>query len=170
MGDHLGNWRVLLLILVAIAAASDLRSMRIPNLLPLAILAALVGRLVLHSAPLADYVDAAGAGLVALMIGYALFAFNLMGAGDGKLFAACAAWFGLGGLLALSFWISVSGVAVSLACLAALALRKPAAAGAGATRPTLRQALRTRIPFGVAIAAGAAIVVVSSGGEGGSLY
>ena len=72
-----------------------------------------------------------------------------MGAGDGKLFAAAAAWFHPAALIALGFLIALSGVALSLAVLGGRYLR-PGAVGEG----RLGNAMKIAVPYGVAIMAG----------------
>jgi prepilin peptidase CpaA len=151
------DWRWLLYALLAAAAATDIRSYRIPNALPLAVVAALLLAMFVSSAPAEDYAAAAGSGLIGLAVGYALFRFRLMGGGDGKLFAAAAAWFSVEALLGVGLFVSLAGIAVALAALLART-RRSVGAGAGAGG-AMKAALKTRVPYGVAIAIG---VVVAS--------
>lgn len=151
MIDSAYDWRFLLYALLVAAAASDLRSMRIPNALPIAVVAALVGALLLAGAPPDAFRDAALSGLIGLFVGYALFRLRLMGGGDGKLFAASAAWFGSGALLAVGFFVSLAGIVVALLALVA---RSSALAKQPAS---VRAALKTPVPYGVAIALGVVI-------------
>lgn len=143
------DWRWLLFALLVAAAIGDVRSYRIPNALPLAIVGALFVALVVTSAPAEAYVKAATSGAIGLGIGYAFFMVGLMGGGDGKLFAAAASWFSAGALLSVGLWVSLAGVIVALAALAIRAVR-PKSAGGPAAVPTLK----TPVPYGVAIAAG----------------
>jgi Flp pilus assembly protein protease CpaA len=74
-----------------------------------------------------------------------------MGAGDGKLFAA-ATWFTAGALLAAGLWAALAGVAVALAMLTVRALRRMSSSErVGAA---VKGALKTPVPYGVAIALG----------------
>lgn len=149
------DWRWVLYALLAAAAASDIRSYRIPNVLPLAVVGALVVAMIFSAAPAEDYAAAAGSGLIGLGVGYAFFRLRLMGGGDGKLFAAAAAWFSAGALLSVGFFVSLAGIAVALAALFART-RRSVGAGAG-DGGALKAALKTRVPYGVAIAIGVVI-------------
>lgn len=146
------DWRWLLYALLVIAAIGDIRSLRIPNILPIAIVATLVVALMATAAPPDDFVKAATSGLIGLAIGYGLFAARLMGGGDGKLFAAAAAWFSAEALLSVGLWISIAGIVVALAALVVRSLRRASRSDAVET-PTMK----TPIPYGVAIAAGVII-------------
>ncbi len=146
------DWRWALYALLLAAAVGDIRSMRIPNFIPLSIVAALVTALAAASAPADAYAKAAVSGLVGLAIGYGFFALRLMGGGDGKLFAAAATWFTAGALLSVGLWVSISGIAVALAALMVRTLRRASQAEHSGPSP-----MKTPIPYGVAIAAGVII-------------
>lgn len=146
------NWRWLLYALLAAAAASDMRSLRIPNALPVAIALSAAIVLFIGKASPADYVTAASSGLIGLGVGYAFYALGLMGAGDGKLFAAAATWFTAGALLFAGLWVSLAGVAVALAMLAVRTLRNMSSSER--VSAAVKGALKTPVPYGVAIALG----------------
>lgn len=147
MHDLIGIWRYALYALLLYAAARDVRAFIIPNFVSVAVLAALALALLVGGANAESWKNAAISGAIALAIGYALFAAGLMGASDGKLFAATAAWFAPFALLELGFLISVAGCVLALLAL-----------GLAASRRNREQPLlRTKIPYGVAIAAGAII-------------
>ena len=141
------GFRLLLYALLAGAVAGDIRSFRIPNIIPLLVLGALALALVLSGAPPESWRDAAISGLFGLGAGYLLYRLKMMGGGDGKLIAATAAWFGARSLLGLAFLISLAGIFVALVALVA---RTTAGAPGG-----VKAALKTRVPYGVAIALGA---------------
>lgn len=152
MIETVENWRWILFALLAAAALSDIRSLRIPNAIPVGIALSAALALFISKAPPADYATAASSGLIGLCVGYAFYALGLMGAGDGKLFAAAATWFTAGALLAASLWVSLAGVAVALAMLAVRTLRKlNSSERIGAV---VKSALKTPVPYGVAIALG----------------
>jgi len=123
---------------------SDLRSFRIPNILP-AILIVLFGitfGLAGFSAVLWPNVFHF---LLALVIGMGLFSQGWIGGGDAKLYAAVALWFNWAGAVALIFMTTMSGL-----LLAAIFI--------GARMAGLRKNVPKedrRIPYGVAIAIGA---------------
>ena len=155
MIESLYEWRGVLFALVIVAAIIDIRSFTIPNVLPVLAIGLLPVILLAVGAPGSDYKAAALAGLVGLAIGYALFALGVMGGGDGKLFAAVAAWFGLGAMINLGFWIALCGVFVSLISL--LIQTASRRSMQGAAKGGSSSIMRTPVPYGVAIAAGVII-------------
>ncbi len=98
-----------LAVAALLGAWLDVASRRLPNWLCL--LTAITG---LASAAVlggtAAFISASGHMLIALMLGMALFRFGLIGGGDAKFYAACAAWFGLGQALHLLGIVSVVGL------------------------------------------------------------
>lgn len=136
----------LVIICLTWAAVSDLVSRRIPNLA--------VGLMVLIFAPWAwalgaSLTSALAAGAIALAVGVALYAVRLMGAGDGKLFAACALFAGLGQLELLSAATALTGGAVAIGVFALQPTRTFVLLqmrGAGGST--------INVPYGVAIACG----------------
>ncbi len=152
MIESIEDWRSLLFALLTAAASSDIRALKIPNIVPVGVALSAALALFAAKAPPADYATAASSGLIALGVGYAFYAFKLMGAGDGKLFAAGATWFSTGALLSVGLWVSLTGVALALVMLAVRTLRdisSPNPVGGG-----LKTALKTPVPYGVAIAIG----------------
>jgi prepilin peptidase CpaA len=135
---------------LAWASFSDVKDRRIPNI---AVIAVIGLAIVWAVAGGVGWLSALAAFAIALAIGVALYAFKIVGAGDSKLFAAVALFAGLG-------YLPFRAVAVALAggVLAAVSL---------ATRPRRAMvmfALQGKgdfgrgIPYGVAIAIGAALV------------
>jgi len=150
--ESIENWRWLLFAMLAAAALSDVRSLKIPNAFPLIIAASSALILLVSGAPASDFGAAALSGLIGLGVGYIFYALGLMGAGDGKLFAAAATWFTTGALLPVSLLVSLAGVAIALILLAARFLR-----GLNTNVQkggSLKTAMRTPVPYGVAIALG----------------
>ena len=155
MIEPLYPWRALLFAFLIVAAIIDVRSYRIPNALALLTFIAAIVLLLAVGAPRAAFGQAMVSGLIGLAVGYALFALGVMGGGDGKLFGAVAAWFGLGALVDLGFWISLSGVGVALFALFVRMVARKARLTSNAGNG--KNILKTPIPYGVAIAAGAII-------------
>ncbi|OFX00211.1 MAG: hypothetical protein A3E78_06445 [Alphaproteobacteria bacterium RIFCSPHIGHO2_12_FULL_63_12] len=152
MIETVENWRWLLYALLAAAAFSDLRSLKIPNALPVLIALSAAAVLFIGKAAPSDYAAAAASGLIGLGVGYALYAVGLMGAGDGKLFAAASTWFTASALLVAGLFVSLAGVVLALVMLGARLIRGTSAAERiGAT---VKSALKTPVPYGVAIALG----------------
>lgn len=140
--------------LMAAAAISDAARFIIPNWLVLILLALFpVAALVSgFSWPLAGFHLLAG--VLALLIGFALFAPGWIGAGDAKLFAAAGLWLGWGALLPFLFATVLSG---GVLVLGLLALRR-AAPLAGVPTGWLEETALAQgapVPYGLAIAAGA---------------
>ncbi len=144
-----------LIALLLVAAASDVRTGRIPNWLVLggALYALACNSLFPgypHDAGLVFALEGLGVGLAVLL---PLYLLRAMGAGDVKLMAMAGAFLGpwgavaavlgtllAGGVLALAFALRAGQLAHMLLNVGALALRPEASAG--------------RMPYGVAIAAG----------------
>jgi prepilin peptidase CpaA len=96
-----------------------------------------------------------------------------LGGGDVKLAAATAAWVGLGRLVPFALVTALAGAAVAVAC-AALSSRQArrqiranlvlaAAAGATPEVPIRSGGGRVSVPYGVAVAAGALVVLWGGG-------
>lgn len=144
--------------LMAYAAASDLLTMLIPNrinaliVIAFAVYAASAG---LGWAELGSHLAAGG---LTLLVTFTLFALGHIGGGDAKLAAATALWFGLGYLADYLLIASVLGGVLTLAILylrthplPAFALRWPFALQLHDSR--------TGIPYGIALAAAALLVL-----------
>ncbi|HXU99532.1 MAG TPA: prepilin peptidase [Caulobacteraceae bacterium] len=134
---------------LAWAAISDVRQRRIPNWTVLAVVGLFVPWALAH--PWTWDAWALGAGLLALLASFGLYAAGLIGAGDSKLFAACALLVGIGDLGWLALATAVAGGAIGLVSL----VSRP-------TRALVMFNMRARgdfgrgVPYGVAIAAAAA--------------
>jgi prepilin peptidase CpaA len=131
-----------------LAAYSDFRSFRIPNIYPGLLLVlfllfqALTGFSSVDWSHLLHFVLALGFGML-------LFARNWLGGGDAKLYAAAALWFPFKDAPLLLAAITLSGLLVVIAYwIARKARRSPEAKAAAKDR---------RIPYGLAISAGAII-------------
>jgi len=94
--------------LIIAAAASDWRSMMVPNRYSLA-LVALFPSYVIASGGGVDWVGSIIYGAAAFAVGFLLFAARICGGGDVKLFAAVALWAGPAFFLPMLFYTTVSG-------------------------------------------------------------
>ena len=134
------------------AAASDVLDRRIPNLSVLAVIGLYPVWALLGTA--AGFISALEAAGIGFAVGFGLYYFNIMGAGDVKLFAAAALFVGLGHLPLYALATVLSGGAIAVVSLVA----RP-------RRAAVMFALRGKgdfgrgIPYGVAIAFGAVLVV-----------
>lgn len=133
---------VAIAILSVVAAWSDIRRRTIANWLCL--LTACIG---LAFAFGFDGWDAAlwhaAHMMVALLIGMGLFAMQWWGGGDGKFYAAVAAWVPLSGFFLLLLWIALAGF---LLVAVIFILRR--------IGPPVERPEGQSLPYGVAIAAG----------------
>ncbi len=140
--------------LMLAAAISDIRSLLIPNWISLA-LALLFPIYVLTAPSPVDWIGATAVAFTALMLGFALFNFRIVGGGDAKLFAAAALW--AGPELAISFALATALAGGALAVLLWLAQTLPLLGIPLALPPisTTTDLAKQPLPYGVAIALGA---------------
>src|SRR5215469_18843553 len=139
--------------MLAAAAGWDLASFTIPNLLTLA-LAAVFG---VFALAVGLSLGTVGlhllAGLIALMLGFSLFAFGYIGGGDAKLYAGAALWLGPHDLVVYTLVATILGGLLTLTLLALRQLPLPAGLARQAWILKLHDT-RSGIPYGVALAAG----------------
>ena len=154
---------VLLLLpaVLAIAAGWDLASFTIPNFLSLALLGAFAVFALAAGLTLPVLGWHLAAGLLGLGIGITLFALGYIGGGDAKLFAAVALWLGFGDLVPYMLLASLFGGALTLGLLAMRHVPMPQVFARQAWIARLHDA-RSGIPYGVALAAGAFVLLPST--------
>jgi prepilin peptidase CpaA len=160
---ELGRW-AFIASLTALAV-HDIATFRIPNwanaalalgFLPFAAVASLAGAEVWWLGHLA-------AGFIVFVVGFGLFQMRALGGGDVKLLAAASLWVGWTGLLPFVVWVGVAGGGLVLILLA---LRKNLPMLVAWASPTIPQSWPRvltsgeKVPYGVAIAIGAVILVV----------
>jgi prepilin peptidase CpaA len=149
---------VVLPLILAVAAGWDLASFTIPNFLSIA----LVALFAIFAVAAGLALPAIGwhllAGLLGLAIGFTLFALGWIGGGDAKLFAAVALWLGFTDLLAYALMASAFGGVLTLALLALRQWPLPGRLARQAWILNLHDA-RSGIPYGVALALGAFILL-----------
>jgi prepilin peptidase CpaA len=149
---------VALPVLLAAAAGWDLASFTIPNFFSLTLIAlfALFGLATGLSWHVMGWHLLAG--LVGLSIGFALFALRYIGGGDAKLFAAMALWLGFSDLLSYALLASVFGGALTLGLLMMRRWPLPRVLLNYRWIMNLHDP-RSGIPYGVALAAGACVLL-----------
>ena len=152
---------VVLPLLLGAAGAWDLASFTIPNFLNSILLALFV----LFALASGLGLPAIGwhllAGLVGLALGFALFAFGFVGGGDAKLFAVTALWLGFRDLLPYILVASIAGGVLTLVMLVLRQCPLPQFFLRQAWIAKLHDA-RSGIPYGVALATGAFILLPST--------
>ena len=102
---------------MALAGSMDFFTMTIPNKISLALVAAFVVAAVAVQAPIDQVMIHVGVGVAALVVGFGLFALNLLGGGDAKLMAAGAMWMGYDLALPYVAYITIFGGVLSLIIL-----------------------------------------------------
>lgn len=155
-------------LLLAIACVSDLRSRRIPNALVVVTLAGGIAFSVALAPVLPGLARSGGGAATGLAIWLPFWLLRKLGAGDVKLFAAAGAWLGpanavtaalaaavVGGVLTIAWLVWEQGVGRTARGIALGA----AAAQSGVRSPGLLVVPATRrVPYGLALATGAALV------------
>lgn len=146
--------------LMVLAALEDLRRLMIPNALTLS-LCVLWPLYALAMPTLASVLGSLACALAVFLVGALLFSRGFIGGGDVKLLAAATLWAGPAGVLPLLVATGVFGGMLALfllmppgAQLATLARVKLGPADASA-----KTGASTPVPYGIAIAAAAMIVV-----------
>jgi prepilin peptidase CpaA len=134
------------------ASVSDIKDRKIPNMCVLAVLALFVVAALVERG--SNLITALEAGAIAFGVTFALYYFNILGAGDCKLFAAVALFVGMSGLLLFTLATVFAGGGIAVVSLA--------------TRPKRALVMFTLkgkgdfgrgIPYGVAIAIGGVVTV-----------
>lgn len=143
--------------LVALAALSDVSSLRIPN----RICAALAGLYPVYvlAAHQPDWLLAVGIAVAVFVVGAVLFGFGVVGGGDVKLLAAIALWAGPQFILELMLMTSLIGGAIAIMMMTSVRFVLADAFQCLGARDAEATMLGRSIPYGVAIAAGAYLVV-----------
>jgi prepilin peptidase CpaA len=135
------------------AAAADIATMEIPDRISI-MLAGLYPILALACGQSWQAVAVhLACGAAALLIGFVLFNFGVMGGGDAKVIAAAAIWTGIGpALLQFIFLTAIAGGILTISVIGARAVLRPAD-----SRPRFINRLLQPdegVPYAVAIAAG----------------
>ena len=145
------------LTLLAWAAISDIRTYRIPNVIPVC-LVALYPLHLLASAVMPDWIGGLLVALAVFAAGFGLFAAGLLGGGDVKLLGAVALWAGPSQLLSFLVLTALAGGVLGLMFwLPRMAQGWLASVTAWITPPSKGH---PPVPYGVAIAAGAGLIGV----------
>jgi prepilin peptidase CpaA len=136
--------------LLVVAAYTDIKTFRIPNLLVFAIAVIGITRLILLGSPVAA-IYAAGAVLIVFVIGFLLFSRGFIGGGDVKLLLATILLIRYPDLFRFFMRVSILGVVLS----AAVVFRNYVPIG-----PRVTSLSRRTVPYGVAIAAAGIMTIL----------
>jgi prepilin peptidase CpaA len=141
--------------LFVVAAYSDVRSFRIPNLLVAAVTLLGVTRLIMVADPNAALYTV-GASAALLIVGFVLFWQGFLGGGDAKLITAAALLIGYHDLPSFLLLMGICGAAISLA---ALVIHKYLPLYLGPRLAVLLPTARLAVPYGVAIATAGSVTL-----------
>lgn len=147
--------------LMAYAAASDLLTMLIPNRISILLVLAFAAFAITTGMEASVLAGHAGAGAATLVVTFTLFAFGFIGGGDAKLAAATALWVGFDRLADYLLVASLAGGALTLGLLAARAYPLPALLARLPFALHLHDQ-KTGVPYGIALALAALLVVPDS--------
>jgi len=143
--------------LFIIAAYSDVKTFRIPNVLVAAVALLGVTRLIVNSPSVALYT--VGASAVLLIIGFVLFWQGFAGGGDAKLLTASALLVGSHDLFSFLMFMSICGAVLSLAVLVTQwSLSRQSVVVTSPDQPQPKTKLY--VPYGVAIASAGGVTLL----------
>lgn len=156
-------------VVMAIAAYEDFRRLVIPNLLPVILcvtwpLHFAASPSLLGGSSVNGCAAAIGCALAVFLVGAALFARGYLGGGDVKLLATATLWAGAVGTPSLLVLTGILGGALTLFLIMPFGAQL-AAAGRALLAPSAMSAdpnAAKSVPYGVAIAGAALIVILSS--------
>ena len=148
-------------VLMIIAGASDVLTLRIPNKLTLFIAFSAFPAAFILGMPNDALAMHAAAGAAMLVLGFGLFSFGLIGGGDAKLMAAAGVWFGWTGLMTFFTMTALAGGVLALTLIVWSNVRMHAEVVAA---PVLGKfgIVKPPIPYGFAFAIGAIVAYPES--------
>lgn len=135
------------------AALNDANAMKIPNRIPLIVLAAYFITVPFIWAGLPIFLEHMTVGVTLFAVGFAMFAFGWMGGGDAKLLAATAFWFTWPDVFTYMIYTALFGGALTLFVVMGRAYIPVRIITTQWAQTMFRD--ETKIPYGLALAAGA---------------
>ncbi len=146
---------------MALAAAADLITMKIPNLLSAALAIAYFVAALIAGVPLQEMGMHALCGAAVLIFTFALFSFGWIGGGDAKLAAATALWLGWTPLGDYGLVSALAGGGLTVLILVGRRFALPQFLASQSWIARLHNA-KTGIPYGIALALGGMVVYPES--------
>ena len=155
-----------------LAAWTDFKGYRIPNVVSVIIVVAFIVAFSITSMTgqneiiFASWKSHLGAFVFVLFVTMAMFAVKIMGAGDSKMASAVSLWLGWSGLMPFLFYMTMTG---GLLAVASILLKKykplktPLPAFIAGTWLEKAQTGVNKVPYGIAIATGALIAFIFLG-------
>ncbi len=141
---------------MAFAAAMDLTTMTVPNRIPLVLIIGFACLAPFVGLSLTEIGFQTAAALIALIIGFGMFAMGWIGGGDAKLFAATVLWLSPEALLTYVFVSALLGGVLTLLLLAYRSYPLPPFMMSHGWIYRLHQP-QEGVPYGIALAAGGLI-------------
>ena len=143
---------IVICALVLLAAVTDIRSLTIPNMIPLFILAAFAFTAIFDPTYIVDLENSLISAAVIFVITFIMFAAGILGAGDSKLLAALGLWIPIAKIWGFVLIMSLMGAVLGVV---ALTVRKSSVISYGFEEGSwfgqLKQG-RSAVPYAVAIA------------------
>jgi prepilin peptidase CpaA len=151
----------LFILLMLIAAVSDLRWFKLPNWLVVAVAVLFFPAALATGMSFGLSLWHVLASLLVLLGGFALFSAGFIGGGDAKLLAAVTLWLGWADLPMFLLYTALAGGALAVAMLVWEVIRTHFDITGNPESSMMRRlvSLRPDLPYGVAIAAGACITL-----------
>jgi len=146
---------------MALAAATDLFTMTLPNRLAVALVAFFFVVAPLAGLGWSEVGLHVALALVALVATFTLFSFGWIGGGDAKLFAATCLWLNPDALFTYSIYTSLIGAALALALLLWRKIPLPAMLNSQGWLVRLHSP-KEGVPYGIALAAAGLLVYPQS--------
>jgi prepilin peptidase CpaA len=144
-------------LLMALAAALDLLTMKIPNRLSAALTLGYFGLALIAGRPFVEIGQHMLCGMAVLALTFVMFNLRWIGGGDAKLAAATALWIGWSPLADYGLSSAIAGGALTLLILTGRRFALPASLASQAWIARLHNA-KTGIPYGIALALGGLVV------------
>ena len=148
-------------LLMAFAGSSDLLTMRISNTVVFTLALAFFLMAFMVGLPMEQIGMHVACAMLALLFGFAFFAFGWVGGGDAKLVAATTLWLGFGTVLPYLVYASLLGGALTLMLLAGRRLPLPERLRAIKWIDRLHDN-KSGVPYGIALAAAGLLVYSDS--------
>lgn len=148
-------------LLMILAGASDVLTLRIPNLLTVVLALAFLPFAALSGMSLEAIWLHLATGSVLLLFGFGLFAMGIFGGGDAKLMAAAGLWLGIPASVHFLLLTALAGGVLSLAVGLMLVASVDAEFRSSSLLHLIRR-FKPDVPYGFAIAAGAILALPSS--------
>ena len=144
------------------AMVSDALTMKIPNRISIGIAALYPAWVLASGMPLQFVVVPVALAAGVLLAGFVAFDRGWIGGGDAKMLAAISLWSGLELLLPMLLVTTLAGGVMATAAILSEAMRRRLvlARGGEVNGPFLSSVVKSKIPYGVAIAIGGGVVAV----------